>query len=141
MERRGARCQLLSHPVCPNIQTNSHLFHHPASHSHSSLLSLLLTRYVSISRHRASLSHFRPRNTTVNFHPSLPVYLYERRYLCVGLVVLAVVGGGVGAVLGGGRGRRRAVGEGGGALGDDGSYRAAVHPGAARLPSVDFPPR
>lgn len=29
--------KILSHSVCPNIQTHPHLLHHPAAHSYSSL--------------------------------------------------------------------------------------------------------
>lgn len=57
-------------------------------------------------------------------------------HLRVGLVVLAVVSGGIRAVRGCGC-RCRAVGEGGGALGDDGRDGGTVHPGA-RLPALGF---
>lgn len=57
-------------------------------------------------------------------------------YLRVGLVVLAVVGGGISAVWGSG-GSSRTVGEGAGALGGHGSNRAAVHAGA-RLSCLGF---
>lgn len=59
-------------------------------------------------------------------------------YLCVGLVVLAVVGGGIAAV----RSRGCSCGgvrEGAGVLGGDGSDRAAVDPGA-RLSTLGFTP-
>lgn len=60
------------------------------------------------------------------------------QYLRVGLVVLAVVGGGIGGVWSRGC-SCRAVGEGAGALGDDGRDGGAVHPGAS-LPSLGFTP-
>ena len=60
------------------------------------------------------------------------------QYLCVGLVVLAVVSGGITAVWSCGC-SCGAVREGAGALGDDGSNRGAVHPGA-RLSSLSFTP-
>ncbi len=61
-----------------------------------------------------------------------------QQYLCVGLVVLAVVSGGISAVWSCGC-SCRAVGEGGGALGDDGSNRGAVEPRAG-LSSLSFAP-
>lgn len=64
--------------------------------------------------------------------------MYALQYLCVGLVVLAVVGGGISAVWSCGC-SCRAVGVGARALGDDGSDRGAVHPGA-RLSSLGFTP-
>lgn len=76
---------------------------------------------------------------SILFHQHLCMFfLYALQYLCVGLVVLAVVGGGIGAVWGCGR-SCRAVGEGARALGDNGSDGGAVHPGA-RLSSLGFTP-
>lgn len=74
---------------------------------------------------------------TISLHLCL-VCVCVLQYLRVGLVVLAVVSGGISAVWSCGC-SCRAVGEGAGALGDDGSNRAAVHPGA-RLSSLGFTP-
>ncbi len=152
--------KILSHSVCLNIHTHRHLFHLPASHSYSSPCLCCThpsTHYASIhhlfSQH-PSFSHFRPSITQNNseqaennaciywnisyLYSILVQRLYVLRYLCVGLVVLAVVSGGISAVWSCGC-SRGAVGEGAGALGDDGSNWGAVQPRAS-LSSLGFTP-
>lgn len=81
-------------------------------------------------------------NRLPHIHASITVFLHFHAcavclsvqwYLCVGLVVLAVVSGGIGAVWSCGC-SCRAVGEGAGALGDNRSDRGAVHSGTSLSP-------
>lgn len=107
-------------------------YDHYASIHPSSIHTLTQLRLSRVSVKQADPG--RPASIIASFR-ACPSAL---QYLRVGLVVLAVVGGGIGGVWSRGC-SCRAVGEGAGALGDDGRDGGAVHPGAS-LPSLGFTP-
>lgn len=98
--------------------------------------------YLSIDHllsHYPSLSRSRSRQNYIHLSIFLShVFIFILQYLCVGLVVLAVVSGSISAVWGCGC-SCRTVGEGAWALGGNRSHRATVDPGA-RLSPLGFTP-
>lgn len=105
---------------------------------------------VASIHHPSILSHIFDQRRPADSIPSdfspylshLDLHIYcvcVLQYLCVGLVVLAVVGGGISAVWCCGC-SCCTVGEGAGVLGSDGSHRGAVHP-RTRLSSLGFTPQ
>lgn len=108
METHEAHCQIHSHPACPVFQT------------HSPQLCCCLSHHLCSSG---------PNCDPADKHTFVYEHIWFLQYLCVGLVVLGEVRGGVRAVRSRSR-DRRAVGEWGRALGDHRSDRVPVHPSA-----------